>query len=121
MGLAGLKVAGALCLLLGVIFAGLYLLKRFGPRAGLNISQNAQLKTVGQINLGPKKRLVMVRFLNKLLLLGVTETSINVLSEAEADHAHDFDAHIHEAMASSPGDHRHEPDRDPHPSGSPGR
>ena len=120
-GLAGLKVAGALCLLLGIIFVGLYLLKRFGPRAGLNLSTNGQLKVAGQVNLGPKKKLVMVRFLNKILLLGVTESSINVLSEAEADHASDFNTHINEALASAPGDHGHQPDRDSHSSGSLGR
>jgi flagellar protein FliO/FliZ len=121
MGMAGLKVAGALCLLLGVIFVGLYLLKRFGPSTGLKMASNTQLKVLGHVTLGPKKKLLMVRFLNKVLLLGVTETSINVLSEAEADHASDFDSHINEAMGSPSGDHRHHPDRDPHPSGAPGR
>ncbi|MFO8032374.1 MAG: flagellar biosynthetic protein FliO [Desulfohalobiaceae bacterium] len=83
LGLASLKVAGSLLLLLGLILLGFYLLKRFGPRAGLRFAAGEQIKLLGQVSLGPKRQLVLVRFLNRLLLLGVTETNIQLLAEAD--------------------------------------
>jgi flagellar protein FliO/FliZ len=85
--LAGLKIAGVLCLLLAVIFLGFYLLRRFGSKAGLTFAPQSELKLLGRLNLGPKKSLVLVRFLNKDLLIGVTDSHISLLSEIEADDA----------------------------------
>ena len=39
-----------------------------------------------QLPLGPRKGLMVVRFLNKRLLLGVTDQRITLLSEEEAHH-----------------------------------
>ncbi len=81
-----LQVGGALLLLLGVLFLALYLLKRYGPRAGLGVFGRGELKLEGQLALGPRRSVVVVRYLNKRLVLGVTETSINLLTEMEPGH-----------------------------------
>lgn len=81
-----LQVAGALILLLSVLFLALYLLKRFGPRAGIGVFGRGDLKLEGQLALGPRRSVVVVRYLNKRLVLGVTETSINLLTEMESGH-----------------------------------
>ncbi|MFP4391451.1 MAG: flagellar biosynthetic protein FliO [Desulfohalobiaceae bacterium] len=86
LGLASLKVAGSLFLLLGLLLLGFYLLKRYGPNAGLRFAAGEQMKVLGQVSLGPKRQLVLVRFLNRLLLLGVTETNIQLLAEAHDEH-----------------------------------
>ena len=80
------KVLGVLCLILALLFAGLWLLKRFGRRAGLGVFGGSHLKIEGQLALGPKKQVFVVRFLNKHLVLGVTDTSINLLTETDAEH-----------------------------------
>lgn len=49
------------------------------PRDGLQVE--------AQLPIGPRKGLVVVRFLNKRLLLGVTEQQITMLSEGMTDHA----------------------------------
>lgn len=85
-GIASLKVIGSLFLLLAILFLVLYLLKRFGPRTGLPFSQQYQMKILGQLSLGAKKKLILVRFLNRILLLGVTDSKIELISEMEADH-----------------------------------
>lgn len=95
-----LKVLGMLCLILGVMFAGFWLLKRFGRRAGLGVFGGSGLKVEGQLALGPKKQVFVVRFLNKRLVLGVTDTSINLLTETEAeddDPAKDFSRSLDKA------------------------
>ncbi|WP_461210846.1 flagellar biosynthetic protein FliO [Desulfocurvus sp. DL9XJH121] len=80
-----LKVLGVLCLILASMFAGLWLLRRFGRRAGLGVFGGSGLKVEGQLALGPKKQVFVVRFLNKRLVLGVTDTSINLLTETDAE------------------------------------
>lgn len=90
LGLVGLKMAGALFFLLALILLGFYLLKKFGYKNPWLSKGNKELEVLSQLNLGPKKSLVMVRFLNKRLLLGVSETQINLLSEEKADREQDF-------------------------------
>ena len=79
---------GALCLILGVLWGALWLMRRSGkfrfmpsykgfPRDALCIE--------AQIPLGPRRGLMVVRFLNKRLLLGLSDQQINLLSEAEYD------------------------------------
>ncbi|MBU1002545.1 MAG: flagellar biosynthetic protein FliO [Proteobacteria bacterium] len=87
-----LKVAGVLCLMLAFIFAGFWVLKRYGHRAGLGVLTRNELKLEGHLALGPKKQIVVVRFLNKRMVLGVTETSINLLTETESKHDDDSQA-----------------------------
>lgn len=86
LGGESLKVAGVLCLMLAFIFAGFWVLKRYGHRAGLGLLTRNELKLEGHLSLGPKKQVVVVRFLNKRMVLGVTDTSINLLTEMESPH-----------------------------------
>ncbi len=81
-----LQVAGSMLLLLGVLVLALYLLKRYGPKAGLGVFGRGDMKLEGQLPLGPRRSVVVVRYLNKRLVLGVTETSINLLTEMESGH-----------------------------------
>jgi flagellar protein FliO/FliZ len=85
-------MALALLLLLGVIFVAFYLLRRFGPRLGLPMARKQGALTFeGQLSLGPRKSVVLVRFLNKVMVLGVTEQSINLLTEIDDDHDRETD------------------------------
>lgn len=87
-GLAGvaLKMGLTLAVLLGVIFAAFWLLRRYGPKIGLGPGgRGGMLRLMDHLAVGPKKSVVVVRFLNKDLVLGVTDHSITRL--AEVDHA----------------------------------
>jgi flagellar protein FliO/FliZ len=79
---------GALCLILGALWGVLWLMRRSGrfrfmpshdgfPRDALRIE--------AQIPLGPRRGLMVVRFLNKRLLLGLSDQQIHLLSEADYD------------------------------------
>lgn len=85
MGLVGVKMASALFILLGLLFLGFYLLKRYGHKAGFGPGASNRLKLMGMLNIGPKKSIVVVRFLNKDLVLGVTDSQINLLTETQVD------------------------------------
>jgi flagellar protein FliO/FliZ len=81
-----LQAIGTMFLVVGVLWGGLWLMRRSGrfaamarpgsfPRDGLFLER--------QLPLGQRKHLLVVRFLNKHLLLGVTEQRITLLAETE--------------------------------------
>ena len=85
-----LKMGLTLAVLLGVIFAAFWLLRRYGPKIGLGPGgRGGMLRLMDHLAVGPKKSVVVVRFLNKDLVLGVTDHSITRL--AEVDHAANAD------------------------------
>ncbi len=85
-GFAALKMVGGLFLVLGLLFLLLYLLKRYGHKAGLTRRLSSDLVLMGQLALGPRKSVVVVRYLNKEMVLGVTDNSITLLTERHHDH-----------------------------------
>jgi flagellar protein FliO/FliZ len=109
-GLAGTAVHMALALLfiLLLIFAAYWLLRRFGPKIGLGpAGRGGMLRLMAHLSLGPRKSIVVVRFLHKDLVLGVTDQSITLLTEEMADDDHDspngFAAALAAKTRSAPG------------------
>ncbi len=77
-----------LFLVLGGLWAVLALLKKKGGLKVFGVAENFQVEA--RIPLGPKKHLMLVRFLNKRLLLGVTDHQITKLAELSADEYSDL-------------------------------
>ncbi|WP_243438803.1 flagellar biosynthetic protein FliO [Fundidesulfovibrio soli] len=100
-----LQMALALALILGIILLGYWMLRRFGPRLGLGaMARPHGLRLEGHMGLGPRKSLMVVRFAGKLLLLGVTDNSINLLSQTDCtDESTDFKTALDDARQ-RPGD-----------------
>ena len=80
---ATLKMVGVLALVLAVLLGLVYLLKKVSPRFGRSGVVGREMDLVAQYPLGPKKTLAVVRVGQRLLLLGVTEASINLLTEID--------------------------------------
>ena len=99
LGGVAVQMAVALLLILFVILLAYWILKRYGPKFGFRHSARAHgLRVEGYLALGPRKNIMVVRFLNKLLVLGVTDQSINLLTEADASDEHkDFQAALDHA------------------------
>ena len=84
-----IQAVGLLFLLVAVLCLVVWLVRRFGkfnflPRPG-SLPRNA-LAMEAQLPLGPRKGLMVVRFLNRRLLLGVTDQQITLLTEEQAEH-----------------------------------
>ncbi|MGE4299526.1 MAG: flagellar biosynthetic protein FliO [Desulfovibrionaceae bacterium] len=79
------QAIGSVFLILGIIVFGFWLLRRYGPGGVLGGRKSGQLTLEAHLPLGPKKNVVVVRFLNKRLVLGVTDSHINLLTEMDAD------------------------------------
>lgn len=74
-----------LCLVVvvGMIFLMIFILRKFlykDKRAG-----DDYLKVLGSTFLGPKKSVCLVKVMDRILVLGVTESSITLLSEIGGD------------------------------------
>ena len=84
-----IQAVGIVFLLVAVLWLAVWLARRFGkfnfmPRPG-SLPRDA-LVMEAQLPLGPRKGLMVVRFLNKRLLLGVTDQQITLLTEEQAKH-----------------------------------
>ncbi|MDR2573508.1 MAG: flagellar biosynthetic protein FliO [Desulfovibrio sp.] len=80
---------GVLFLILALLWGFVWLMRRYGrfnflPRPG-DLPRDA-LVMEAQMPLGPRKGLMVVRFLNRRLLLGVTDRHITLLTEEKACH-----------------------------------
>jgi len=76
-----------LCLVVvvGMIFLMIFMLRKFlyrNKRTG-----DEHLKVLGSTFLGPKKSVCLVKVMDRILVLGVTESSITLLSEMGGDAA----------------------------------
>ena len=86
-----LKMGLTLLILLAFIFAAFWLLKRYGGKFGIGPNgRGGTLRLVDHLPVGPRKSVVVVRYLNKDLVLGITEQSITFLTEADHVPAADF-------------------------------
>lgn len=84
-----IQALGILCLLLAALWFAVWCIRRYGkfnfiPRPGA-LPKDALIMEA-QMPLGPKKGLMVVRFLNRRLLLGVTEHQISLITEENANH-----------------------------------
>jgi flagellar protein FliO/FliZ len=84
-----IQAVGILCLLLAALWGGVWLARRYGkfnfmPRPGAFPRDSLVMEA--QMPLGPRKGLMVVRFLNRRLLLGVTDRHITLLTEENANH-----------------------------------
>ena len=64
----------------GVVGLILYFVKRYTKKINQSIHQ-VELTVISKLTLGPKKELIIVKAENKILLLGSTDTNINVISD----------------------------------------
>ena len=101
------QAVGILILLLCVLWFALRVLRRVGGGrflpAATTLPRQA-LRVEAQLPLGPHRGVFAVRFLNKRLLLGVTEQNITLLSEMDAHDDQNNSQDFHSVMESA----RHE-------------
>jgi flagellar biosynthetic protein FliO len=81
-----LRTLGALLLIVGLIVAAAWGMKRFGgARFGTPQEDAPPLAVLNSLSLGERRSLTIVRFGDRTLLLGSTAHSVTLLAEAESD------------------------------------
>ncbi|MDR0827869.1 MAG: flagellar biosynthetic protein FliO [Desulfovibrio sp.] len=80
-----------LCFLLALLWILLWFIRRRGTATGLFMSQAKTLQVENRLSLGPKKWILALRYMDRRLLIGVTEHNISLLTEiyGEDDEAPD--------------------------------
>lgn len=81
-----LYAIGVLCLLLAALYGVLWAVRRFGVPGRGNAFRPGDMRVEGQVMLGPKRSVMVVRILNRRLVLGVTDHNINLLTELRDHH-----------------------------------
>lgn len=80
------RTLGALLLIVGLIVAAAWGIKRFGgARFGTPLENAPSLAVINSLSLGERRSLTIVRFGSRTLLLGSTSNSVTLLAEAETD------------------------------------
>ena len=80
------QALGILFLIIAILFVALWFLRRKG---GIKLlTGQGDLLVESRIALGTKKQLIVVRFLNKRVLLGVTDQQITMLTELPTNEDH---------------------------------
>lgn len=68
-------------IVLALLVLFLHFLRKFVQRPISGVPSGEHFRVIQQFHLGPKKSVALVKLFDRLLLLGVTETSITTLSE----------------------------------------
>jgi flagellar protein FliO/FliZ len=75
-----LKLLFFLAIVIGLIFLAVWIIKKMAPQLNRG-GQTSAIKILSSNWLGPKKALFLVEVIDRIILIGVTDNSINTLSE----------------------------------------
>jgi len=76
------KMVVALACIVGLIYGVVYVLKRLLPGAMRSGGvERVDLQVLGQLGMGSRQRVAVIRVQDKTLVIGITEGSINTLAE----------------------------------------
>jgi len=78
-----IKTIGLLIVIIALIVLTLSAMKRFIRPGGNGGSRQSELHVVGTLFLEPKKGIYLVKVVDRLLILGVTEGSISILEKVQ--------------------------------------
>ena len=76
-----LKTAGLLIVIVALIVLSLSLLRRIIRPSGRGVSGQGAMQVIGTMFLEPKKGIYLVKVVDRLLILGVTEGNISILEK----------------------------------------
>jgi len=71
----------ALACIVGLIYGVVFVLKRLLPGAMRSGVERVDLQVLGQLNMGSRQRVAVIRVQERTLVVGITEGSINTLAE----------------------------------------
>jgi len=80
-----LRTVVTLFLIIGLIFALVFLLKKYFRQQLPGMKNTPWLEIVGRVAVGPRQSLMLVKSFDRILLLGITEQNIQQIAEFPAD------------------------------------
>ena len=80
-----IKMLGALSLILGILLAVNYGVRRWGRSFGVGIHSEQEISVVALKEIIPKKYVAVIRVSERELILGISDSGINLLGEVGQD------------------------------------
>lgn len=97
-----LRMTVSLLVVLALIAAGVFLLKKIAPYSGL-IGSQAHAKhpmiVLSRLSLGQKRAICLIRIADEILVVGITNTNMSLLSKINADDYYSEDADTRGTLA----------------------
>ena len=78
-----LKMLSALALVLGLMVVAMYFLKKFMNRTGGSIETDEFVKIISTRYLGPKNSIVILDILGRVIVVGISNQQISMLTEID--------------------------------------
>lgn len=83
-----ISMISALAVILGLLFAAAYFLKRFFPRSAPGLAADASaIKIIASRYLGPKSSIMIVDIVGKALVIGVSAENVSLITELSSPEA----------------------------------
>ena len=82
---AGIRMAVSLLMVLALIAAGVFVLKKVSPYRGLAASSENPVSVISKIPLGQKKSICLVRVADEILVIGLTSANVSLLTKMNAE------------------------------------
>ena len=76
---------GALLLIMVLIYGSVWLLRYFMGRKSFGNTTSEQIRVVSTTYIAPKKSVALIQVYDKAVLIGITENSMNMLTELSKD------------------------------------
>lgn len=95
-----MRMVISLFLVLAFIAAGVFLMKKLTPYKGLTGSARNSIQVLSKVPLGQKTSICLVRIADEILVVGLTNTNMSLLSKMSADdYYQERNTEVHEAPA----------------------
>lgn len=87
-----IKLFFFLFLILGIFYGAIYFLKRYSNRFSKGFSGLSKINVISVKMIMPKKYISIVKVFDKYYLLGISDQSVNLISEISAENFNDLNA-----------------------------
>jgi flagellar biosynthetic protein FliO len=82
---AGIRMTVSLLMVLAIIAAGVFILKKVSPYRGLAASSGSPVSVISKIPLGQKKSICLVRVADEILVIGLTSANVSLLTKMNVE------------------------------------
>ena len=84
-GTSGIRMLASLLLVLALIGIGVFLLKKFTPYKAFSAGTRHPIQILSRVSLGQRRAICLVRIADEILVIGLTNTIVSLLSKMNAD------------------------------------
>ncbi len=85
LGVSGIRMIASLLAVLSLIAGGVFLLKKLTPYKDMISNMEHSISILSRVSLGQRRSICLVKVADEILVIGLTNTNISILSKIDAD------------------------------------